>query len=171
MAIFCDLSKTFDTIDHLRLLNKLRSLGVTGLALEFLTSYLTGKFQVFIDGDDRSEPGGISCGVPRGSVRGPLLFLIYINALHDMRPTAKLITFADDAVLLLSGKDPGVIAAEATEAITRTSSWMRTNGLVLNAKKTQYMLFAGQVTPPSFDLVSHQVTKRLQQSRLQLPND
>ena len=79
IAVYMDLSKAFDTIDHRTLLYILENYGLRGIALSWLTHYLSNRPQfVFIDGFN-STMSTIQCGVPQGSILGPLLFLIYIN--------------------------------------------------------------------------------------------
>jgi len=79
--LFLDLSAAFDTVDHGLLLDRLKDSGVEGFALEWLDSYLSGRTQSVVIGDHSSDPEALLCGVPQGSVLGPLLFLIYVAAL------------------------------------------------------------------------------------------
>jgi hypothetical protein len=101
IAIFCDLRKAFDTVDHCILLNKLNKMGVRGVELLWFQSYLSNRKQfVHINGSN-SLLLNILIGVPQGSILGPLLFLVYIN---DLPLCSELISFlfADDTTLLMS---------------------------------------------------------------------
>jgi len=104
IAIFCDLRKAFNTVDHSKLIQKIFNLGICGIELEWFKNYLTNRKQfVFINGKCSSLQL-IKIGVPKGSILGPLLFLEYINDLplsNDMINSL----LADDTMLLDSHDD------------------------------------------------------------------
>ena len=93
--VLLDLQKAFDTVDHAILLKKLSGVGVTELSICWFRSYLTGRVQDTDVESTLSVAKGITCGVPQGSILGPLLFLLYIN---DMSAAVKckLLLYADD---------------------------------------------------------------------------
>ena len=99
-SIFLDLCKAFDTVDHSILLSKLNNLGIRGLPAKLIQSYL----QVTIINGVKSAPANICCGVPQGSILGPLLFLLYINDL-EKASSFDVRLFADDACLLLDSNN------------------------------------------------------------------
>ena len=95
-GIFIDLRKAFDTVNHDILYKKLEHYGVRGMLLEWFKSYLTDRKQYVFYNGESSDLKLISCGVPQGSVLGPLLFLIYINDLPNISTNLKFFLFADD---------------------------------------------------------------------------
>ena len=102
--IILDLQKAFDTVNHKILINKLKALGLNQIAINWFVSYLRDREQIVDIAGTYSQTCNITCGVPQGSILGPLLFLIYVN---DMKAAVncKLILYADDSALLVSGKD------------------------------------------------------------------
>ena len=91
--VILDLQKAFDTVNHKILLDKLQAMGVGQIAVQWSKSYLSGREQLVSIADKRSDFRTVSCGVPQGSILGPLLFLIYVN---DMKAAVncKLLLYA-----------------------------------------------------------------------------
>ena len=99
LATFCDLSKAFDTISTDILLHKLNIYGIRGLANKWIESYLTNRTQYVNIDTHTSSCLPVRCGVPQGSILGPLLFLIYINNI-SASTTENILSFADDTTIL-----------------------------------------------------------------------
>ena len=98
-GIFIDLQKVFDTVDHKILLRKLEYYGICGACNDWFKSYLLDHKQFVSINDYNSDLMPVNCGVPQGSVLGPLLFLIYINDLHKAIQYYKVHHFAGDTNL------------------------------------------------------------------------
>ena len=107
IALFLDLSKAFDTVDHTIMLRKLNYYGVRGIELEWFKSYLLGRKQYVSVNNTTSDISGITCGVPQGSVLGSLLFIICTNDLPNEIKDVKCILFADDTTIYLSSDNIG----------------------------------------------------------------
>ena len=96
IGVFIDLKKACDTVDHSILISKLHCYGIRGLALEWIKSYLFNRRQYVGYNNSISEFKEIKCGVPQGSILGPLLFILYINDMCDVSKLLHIILFADD---------------------------------------------------------------------------
>ena len=101
VGVFVDLQKAFDTVDHEILLKKLNHYGIRGIANKWFNSYLSDRYQFVTTNGKESDVKLIKHGVPQGSVLGPLLFLLYINDLHNSIKYSTTRHFADDTNLLI----------------------------------------------------------------------
>ena len=140
-AVFVDLQKAFDTVSHKILLEKLQHYGVRGVANNWLKSYLCQRQQsVKIDNSDSTNLK-ILYGVPQGSVLGPLLFLIYINDLHNAIKFSDTHHFADDTNLLYTNKSLKKVNKHINHDLNHLCHWLRANEISLNTKKTEIIIF------------------------------
>jgi len=141
VGVFIDLAKAFDTVDHRILLQKLEHYGIRGNVLAMFASYIGNRKQyVTIDGV-RSELANIICGVPQGSILGPILFLLYINDLTLISTKLKNIMFADDTNLFLTGNSIAEVEQQLNIELVTVNAWFQANLLSLNVKKTSYIIF------------------------------
>ena len=139
-ALYVDLSKAFDTVDHSILLKKLEHHGIRGVPLELFKSYLNDRKQYTVVNGSKSTGLLFKIGVPQGSELGPLLFLLYIN---DLPCTSLLLTklFADDTSLIFSAPTVHQLKITINLEMNRIHEWMVSNKLSINYSKTKYMLF------------------------------
>ena len=140
VAIFCDLRKAFDTVDHKILLSKLQRMGVRGAELLWFQNYLTNRKQIVTINGSNSLLLSILIGVPQGSILGPLLFLIYINDLPLCSELFALL-FADDTTLLLSGPNLDELLNKVNIEFKKVVDFFRSHKLALHPAKTKYILF------------------------------
>ena len=142
-AVFIDLSKAFDTLGHSSLLSKLESYGIDKTPLAWFTDYLFGRFQVVSFDNELSEKYVVNCGVPQGSILGPILFLIQFNDFVEVLQHCEVVKFADGTVVYLSGNDVTEIERKLNLDLKNVSEYFTNNELVINLKqsKTESMLF------------------------------
>ena len=141
LLLLIDFSKAFDMVDHNILLDKLEHYGIRGIANTWFKSYLSNRKQFVCISGRCSAEQSLKYSVPQGSILGPLLFVIYINDIPNINKIAKFILYADDANIIITGANLCQIAALFEELAQNLVKWVGVNGLALNIKKTNYMLF------------------------------
>ena len=140
-GVFIDLEKAFDTVNHDILLAKLDHYGIRENALNWIRSYLTNRKQFVSLSGAKSQNRDISCGVPQGSILGPLLFIIYINDMHEAVVSSTVHHFADDTNLLFSNKNPKLLSKVLNKELNLLFEWLCSNRLSLNTAKTEFIIF------------------------------
>ena len=118
--------------------------GIRGIVNSWLSSYLTNRKQYVSLPEASSDLLNIVCGVPQGSVLGPILFIMYINDICNVSSLLKMILFADDTNLFRSDYDLDILCLEINQELSKLNKWSRVNKLSLNVLKTNFIVFAGK---------------------------
>ena len=158
-VMMVDLSAAFDMVDHPLLLQKLKLLGLEDDSLAWMNSYLSGRSQsVLVDGC-LSPPLDVECGVPQGSILGPLLYIIFTNDIPDLvhqhsvsykdQPSScqgcgSTVCYVDDATYSIGSPDPVELSNNLTSQYNTISKYMASNKLIINAEKTHLVVMAKQ---------------------------
>jgi Reverse transcriptase (RNA-dependent DNA polymerase) len=152
IAIFCDLRKAFDTVDHEILIKKLHNLGVRSVELEWFRNYLVNRKQFVSINNIHSLLLAIKLGVPQGSILGPLLFLIYINDLPKCNSLSNSL-FADDTSLFSSHENLDHLTEFVNIEFQKVIHFFNQHKLSLHKDKTKFMLFFKKRGTPSPNIV------------------
>ncbi|XP_037964839.2 uncharacterized protein LOC119691450 [Plutella xylostella] len=141
-AIFCDLSRAFELVDHSLILNKLKLYGVNGYFLETIASFLHERKQSTRVNNAQSNLETIGpCAVPQGSVMGNNLFLILINDLTTASENVDYVLFADDGCVIVNAESYEQLKSKLNKTISDLSNWFAANGMALNVEKTNIIHF------------------------------
>ena len=140
--ILIDLQKAFDTIDHSILLEKMKCLSFSESTIRWFTSYLSNWSFIVSVGKELSSRGKLNCGVPQGSILGPLLFLLYVNDMPQA-VNSELLLYADDTCLFFMGKDSKIIGDQLYKDFNSLCEWFIDNKLSIHfgEEKTKSILF------------------------------
>ena len=139
-VVFLDIRKAFDTVDHTILLLKLNCYGSQGDSVKLLESYLTDRMQCYSVNCQISPLEIIKCGVPQGSILGPLLFIVYMNDLPKSVNNVDITMFADDTNFMRAISSLNEIKDELIPALRKVYNWLICNKLSLNTVKTEFMI-------------------------------
>ena len=146
MAAFIDIKKAFDSVNYFILIEKLELYGIRQKSLNLIRNYLSNRKQCTLANNVKSKEIPLSCGVPQGSILGPLFFLLYINDCIKADDTHKTMLYADDSVLYVSGSDFATVERGLNLALKSFATWSSTNKLTVNESKTKVMVFAAAPT-------------------------
>ena len=138
--MFLDFKKAFDTVDHRILLRKLYAYGIRGNILKWFESYLTDRSQYVAYCGVESKVLPIICGVPQGSILGPLLFIIYMDDICNVSHLGTIL-YADDTSVVANDKNLDKLLQILNDELHKLSIWLKANKLSLNINKTYYILF------------------------------
>ena len=152
VAIYIDLQKAFDTVNHNILIGKCEKYGISGSALNLLKSYLTNRKQCVEYQEVRSALEDVTLGVPQGSILGPLLFLLYINDLPNACANSECLLYADDTAIIFESKNIVELQQTINDELRTLNKWLQSNQLSLNTKKTVYQLYSQTRSQISLDL-------------------
>lgn len=141
IGLFLDLKKAFDTVNIPILLSKLEFYGIRGNPLSLIKNYMSDRTQKVHLNKTNSSLKTTVCGVPQGSILGPLLFILYINDLNNALQHAFPIMYADDTNIFLSGKSLPDMTESFNQDLSRVHAWLVANRLSLNITKTHSILF------------------------------
>ena len=138
-ALFLDLSKAFDTINHDLLLAKLKAYGFSPNALKLMHSYLNNRKQQVQINNKFSSESTVIAGVPQGSIDGPLLFNLFINDLVFFIQYCTLSNYADDNNLFSMGKNKDQFKTFLSSDFKIINNWFYESFMVLNSEKSHFM--------------------------------
>lgn len=155
VAIFLDISKAFDHVNHNILVKKLEYAGFRGNILKWFISYLSNREQRVKIRNKFSNYIFSTRGVPQGSILGPLLFIIFINDFCKLKLFGKIITYADDSVILYSCLNINELTLQIESDLLEISKWFAANDLKLNLNKTKCIYFNLKQSESNLNLKFH----------------
>ena len=162
-GIFVDLSKAFDTVNHEILIDKLHHYGIRGKTLDLFKSYLGSREQFTSIDKVKSGTRPINCGVPQGSVLGPLFFILFINDLPNCCPLGNVRIFADDTNVFVHGDNIDELIIASRNIMISLSTWFLANKLTLNTDKSSFTIFKSPRKsidiPPSISFLNQKIDR------------
>jgi hypothetical protein len=157
-----DMSSAFDTVDHDLLLLRLSAAGIKGDALKWYRHYLTNRTQlVLVNNGIKSSSRKLTCGVPQGSVLGPLLFSLYISGIRHVfqRHNIEYHCYADDLQLFIAAKPAEIpaVSEKLNGCLAEVSNWLQMSHLSLNGNKSEVIVFGSKTTLSKCPPISIQI--------------
>ena len=167
-VMMVDLSAAFDMVDHSILLKKLELYGMDQQAVAWMNSYLSNRSQVVMVDGSLSPPLSITCGVPQGSILGPLLYILFTNDIPDLvhdHPVSFLapsphcadcgstVCYVDDSTYSHGEADPTILSLKLSQQYNKISEYMAANKLVINGDKTHLVVMGSKKTAARRDEV------------------
>ena len=140
-AVFVDFAKAFDSINHVKLVNKLKTFSLETKAVLWLKDYLSDRRQRVMVNGDFSNWDTIKYGVPQGSILGPLLFIMFTNDMVDSMRNSNVLLYADDTVIYRSDFCFDKNYRNIQGDLNRLHKWCFKNGLTINGRKTKVVNF------------------------------
>ena len=128
-------------LNHDILLNKLTHIGIGDSNRSWIKNYLSDRTQCTLANNTCSTKLNVNCGVPQGSVLGPLLFLIYVNDMKNVLLHSKHYLYADDTVIFMSGNNTIDVVNKLHSDLDCYSEWCRGNKLTVNTKKSNFVIY------------------------------
>ena len=153
-AVFLDLAKAFDTVDHSLLFEKLALSGLSNDSVDWFKSYLTNRNQLTALANTVSSFKHVPVGVPQGSVLGPLLFLIFVNDLPYCINHCEISLYADDTVIYFSSNNACDLENKLNSDLKHLCRWFNDNLLTLNVSKCKFVIYGSSSKVAKFDNVS-----------------
>ena len=146
---YLDFAKAFDSVSHPKLLSKLRSLGISGLLLQWIESFLENRTQRVRTGSQLSDAANVTSGVPQGTVLGPVLFLLYVNDLTTVVKDSSIKLYADDVKLYVTAD---LRSDQLKDDLRNVSEWAKLWQLNLSFEKCKVLNVSRHPTRNMYEL-------------------